>query len=178
MSYDDDGYRTDLRPCLGWVASNDDPEHRGRIRAILPGVVDETPTGWLEPVPVAGPAGYAVWAVPKRNAPVWVEWYRGNPDEGFWRAAGAPGTDSPTEVGGDVDAVAVASADYILVLRPGSATLRSRTTDDAVTLGGGDLSVSVRAGASVTISAGGSIDLVAPRVSVNGTPLIPGLNLF
>jgi type VI secretion system secreted protein VgrG len=104
----------------GVVHDNADPEHRGRIQAIVPRLLGPTtPTGWALPAaPYAGP-DQGFFTVPDKGAAVWIEFEEGDLSSpiwsgGFWGApqAGDVGQDDstarvvprPAAVGGDAGA--------------------------------------------------------------------------
>lgn len=63
----------------GYVHAVDDPDNRGRIRAIVPRLLgDATPTGWALPsAPYAGP-DQGLFAVPEPGTGVWMEFEEGD----------------------------------------------------------------------------------------------------
>jgi hypothetical protein len=77
----------------GVVHDNADPEHRGRIQAIVPRLLGpQTPTGWALPAaPYAGP-DQGLFTVPDKGAAVWVEFEEGDLSSPIWSGGfwGAP----------------------------------------------------------------------------------------
>lgn len=77
----------------GYVHAVEDPEGRGRIRAIVPRLLGEsTPTGWAEPsAPYAGP-DQGLFTVPDLGAGVWIEFEEGDLSKPIWTGCwwGAP----------------------------------------------------------------------------------------
>ena len=68
----------------GIVSKNDDPLHRGRIRAWVPDVYGDQESGWAEPcLPFAGDK-MGFFAVPPVKTLVWVEFECGDPDYPIW----------------------------------------------------------------------------------------------
>ena len=68
----------------GSVASNQDPLKMGRITAIVPDVLGQTPSGWAMPaLPLAGPQ-VSTYAVPPAGAGVWVEFEHGDKSFPIW----------------------------------------------------------------------------------------------
>jgi hypothetical protein len=69
----------------GYVHDVKDPEHRGRIRAIVPRLLGESaPTGWALPAaPYAGP-DQGFFAVPDIGAGVWIEFEEGDLSKAIW----------------------------------------------------------------------------------------------
>lgn len=69
----------------GFVADNQDPEHRARIRLRIPSVLGEQLTSWALPcVPFGGMADQGLFAVPEVDAQVWVEFEEGNLSSPIW----------------------------------------------------------------------------------------------
>ncbi len=92
----------------GSVTDNDDPEHRGRIKARVPGVLGGTVTGWALPaLPFAGD-GHGLVMLPKVDATVWIEFEAGNPDIPIWTGCFYAGNAKRPEPDG-VDARSVTS---------------------------------------------------------------------
>lgn len=77
----------------GYVHAVEDPEGRGRIRAIVPALLGEsTPTGWAEPaLPYAGP-DQGLFTVPDLGAGCWIEFEQGDLSRPIWSGCwwGAP----------------------------------------------------------------------------------------
>lgn len=76
----------------GLVVMNTDPEGRGRLKASVPEVLGEIPSGWALPcAPYAG-TGAGFFTVPPIGAGVWVEFEAGDVSRpiwtGTWWAAG------------------------------------------------------------------------------------------
>lgn len=69
------------------VFANLDPEQRGRLILIVPGVLGVVPSSWAEPcLPLAGPPGppMGVYLVPPVGAGVWAEFEGGDPGKPIW----------------------------------------------------------------------------------------------
>ena len=94
-------------PAEGSVTNRNDPEGRGRIKAIIPGCIEpETP--WLEPIGVeGGTANRGSYNPPAVGANVTVMWILGDPTKGRYVAGpwGAPNgvSDAPTNSAVDGD---------------------------------------------------------------------------
>lgn len=71
------------------VADNADPEHRGRLRLRVPGLLGEdVVTGWALPcVPYGGSAGVGSLWIPDNDAGVWVEFEGGQLEYPVWVGA-------------------------------------------------------------------------------------------
>lgn len=69
------------------VLINVDPELRGRLQLMIPGVLGEIPSTWAEAcTPLAGPTGppMGVYMVPPIGAGVWAEFEGGDPSYPIW----------------------------------------------------------------------------------------------
>ena len=67
----------------GKVVQNVDPENRGRIQVMAPGVMGENPNWAMPCLPVAG-IQMGTYVVPSIGANVWVEFEEGNPGKPIW----------------------------------------------------------------------------------------------
>ena len=68
----------------GIVTDIEDPLKMGRIKARVPDVLGEEPSGWALPcVPFAGD-GMGFYALPSNDARVWIEFEQGDPDYPVW----------------------------------------------------------------------------------------------
>lgn len=69
----------------GFVADNEDPEKRARLRLSVPSVLGTETTGWALPcLPFGGLADQGWFAVPEVGAQVWVEFEEGNISRPIW----------------------------------------------------------------------------------------------
>lgn len=68
----------------GYVHRNDDPENIGRIQAVVPRLLGDTPTGWAMPcTPYAGP-DQGLYVVPDVGTGVWIEFEGGDLTSPIW----------------------------------------------------------------------------------------------
>jgi hypothetical protein len=68
----------------GLVVDNLDPTQTGRIKAMVPEVLGEVPSGWALPCqPFAG-TGAGLYAVPQPGAGVWIEFEAGDASRPIW----------------------------------------------------------------------------------------------
>lgn len=68
----------------GYVHRNDDPENLGRIQAVVPRLLGDTPTGWAMPcTPYAGP-DQGLYTVPDTGTGVWIEFEGGDLTSPIW----------------------------------------------------------------------------------------------
>lgn len=168
----------------GVVAANDDPLRVGRVRVVIPGVIDE-PSAWAPPLGASGggAAGRGSFVVPKVGADVAVFFKQGDPDQprylaGPWGApAGAPET--PEGVRGEADPAKVHQVGAIqtdrweLVLddRQGSSTVRIRDLlhpETVVELDGESHGVRVSGAAAVLIESVGVVNVRGLQIILNG----------
>jgi uncharacterized protein involved in type VI secretion and phage assembly len=84
----------------GLVSDNQDPLNLGRLKARVPEVLGDVETGWASPcAPYAGPkAGF--FAVPPRDAGVWIEFEAGDPSRPIWVGAWWGKAEVPPKPGG------------------------------------------------------------------------------
>jgi uncharacterized protein involved in type VI secretion and phage assembly len=69
----------------GFVADNQDPDKRGRLRLVVPSVLGTEVTGWALPCfPFGGLADHGWFAVPEVDAQVWVEFEEGDLSYPIW----------------------------------------------------------------------------------------------
>jgi hypothetical protein len=76
----------------GYVHRVDDPQKLGRIQAVIPRLLDDTPTGWALPcTPYAGP-DQGFFTVPEVGTGVWIEFEGGDLSSPIWSGMwwGAP----------------------------------------------------------------------------------------
>src|SRR5438445_371667 len=71
----------------GVVTINQDPLNQGRLKAMVPEVLGETPSGWATPcAPYAG-MGSGLFAIPPTGAGVWIEFEAGDVSRPVWTGA-------------------------------------------------------------------------------------------
>ncbi|MFL6711307.1 MAG: phage baseplate assembly protein V [Sulfurifustis sp.] len=69
----------------GFVADNDDPEQRARLKLKVPSVLGDEVSDWALPcLPFGGGAAYGWFAVPEKDAQVWVEFEEGDIHRPVW----------------------------------------------------------------------------------------------
>src|SRR5260370_1208751 len=70
----------------GFVADNNDPDNRGRLKVRVPGVLgDDIVSGWALPcAPYGGAAGQGFFFIPDVEAGVWVEFESGLLEFPIW----------------------------------------------------------------------------------------------
>ena len=154
----------------GVVVENIDPLQIGRILALVPDVLGETPTNWAMPcVPAAGvQAGCLL--VPAVGSQVWMEFERGDTDYPIW-------TGGFWGVAAEVPVLAVGPA----AVPPGQNILLQTTGQNAVLLSdaegtmsgivlksaGGAMIVVNNSGITIDNGQGASITLVGTEIAFN-----------
>ena len=68
----------------GIVTDNLDPLMMGRIRAKVPDVMGDQESGWAMPCAPFGGNGMGFFALPDKDAGVWIEFEHGDPDYPIW----------------------------------------------------------------------------------------------
>lgn len=69
----------------GFVASNSDPDRLGRLQLRVPSVLGAAATGWALPcLPFGGLPDQGWFAVPEKDAQVWVEFEEGDLSRPIW----------------------------------------------------------------------------------------------
>jgi uncharacterized protein involved in type VI secretion and phage assembly len=84
----------------GLVSDNKDPLDLGRIKATVPEVLGDTPTGWASPcAPYAGPNA-GLFVIPPKDAGVWIEFEAGDTSRPIWVGAWWGTAEVPLKPGG------------------------------------------------------------------------------
>ncbi len=78
---DDNGYFGKYR---GIVTKTNDPKNLGRIKALVPDVFDEEECDWAWPCLPFGGTGLGFFAIPAKDAHVWIEFEGGDPECPIW----------------------------------------------------------------------------------------------
>jgi uncharacterized protein involved in type VI secretion and phage assembly len=125
----------------GKVKENQDPYRQGRIQVSVPTVLGEGQVNWALPcAPFAGP-GVGFFAIPPKEANVWVEFEGGDPNHPIWCGGYWERGQVPAEVPGP-------SADpaKVVVLRTeaGTITLDASRGEMTVEITNGDGKASIR----------------------------------
>ena len=149
----------------GTVASNIDETGRGRIQVKVPLVLGEGTQSWAMPcVPYAGP-GVGFFAIPPREANVWVEFEGGDPGKPIWSGCfwGLLGAPAPAPFLAETKVIKTDTATITLNDLPGA----------------GGISIEMNNGMKITMTATGleitngqaSIQLQATNVNINNGAL-------
>lgn len=75
----------------GTVASNIDPEQKGRLLVQVPDILGSDPCFWAMPSSAVAGTQMGIYAVPPIGAGVWVEFEQGDPEYPIW-AGSWPGS--------------------------------------------------------------------------------------
>lgn len=94
----DDGFRLPFM-YAGQVVDREDPKLLGRVRVKIPGLVDQS--GWAFPAgaPGAGSKQRGLFAVPEKDADVYVMFLMGDPDRPIYFAGHWGTGEAPTRIG-------------------------------------------------------------------------------
>jgi hypothetical protein len=178
-TFDDQGDRLDLNGDYAAVVfDNEDPRGLGRIRATIDGIVDQPATGWLYPAAMGAGPGIGAWMVPEKGSDVVVRFFLGNPDEGYYYGGSWPTTSVPAETeGGSPRIWVIARKRYAIILddKNETAALIDRETGGGFRLTRDGLKVDIGATADLSITAGGSITIDAPVVTINGRDVLTSI---
>jgi uncharacterized protein involved in type VI secretion and phage assembly len=152
----------------GSVVNNVDPEGRGRILAMVPGVpgLEKAPTSWALPcIPLAGKQR-GMYVVPEPGAGVWIEFEQGDPRQpvwvgGFWGTGSEVPSDAKLGVPATPSVVLQTSSKTVLVMSEtagptGGIELRCGATRISVNDSG--ITIENGKGASLQLS-GSSVDI-------------------
>ncbi len=152
----------------GVVINNLDPEQRGRLTALVPDVLGETPSSWAMPcVPITG-SNMGSYFVPQAGSGVWVEFEQGDPDYPIW-VGGFWGT--AAEVPAEALVGNPASPNIVVKSGGGNSIVISDLPGPT-----GGIVLKSTSGASVTVNdtgiyidngQGASIKLAGPSVNLN-----------
>jgi uncharacterized protein involved in type VI secretion and phage assembly len=155
----------------GVVTDNKDPLMTGRIRARVPDVTGEADSGWALPCAPFGGSSTGFFAVPAKDAGVWIEFEHGDPEYPIWSGCWwGNATEMPTTL------LAPPPPFKKVMLRTEGG--HSILLDDTPGIGGITLETSTGAkiaitatGIEITNGMGATIKLTGPQVSVNNGAL-------
>jgi uncharacterized protein involved in type VI secretion and phage assembly len=153
----------------GIVTDNQDPLTMGRIRAMVPDVMGDLESGWAMPCAPFGGSGTGFFAIPPKNAGVWIEFEYGDPDYPIWSGCwwGSAAEMPPT--------LLAPPYKKMMIKTEGGHCI---TLDDTPGVGG--ITLETSGGQKIAITAkgieiddgmGGSIKLTGPQVSINNGAL-------
>jgi uncharacterized protein involved in type VI secretion and phage assembly len=148
----------------GKVEDNKDPMLSGRLQVSAPAALGSAKAWALPCAPFAGPS-VGFFAMPPVGANVWVEFEGGNPESPIWSGCFWGLGEFPASL----------ALPQIKVLKTDTATV---TLSDLPGVGG--VTIETADGKKIVINAtsieiddgaGGSVKLMGPKVSINGTAL-------
>jgi hypothetical protein len=132
----------------GKVTDNKDPYRQGRVQVSVPSVLGEGHLNWAMPcAPFAGP-GIGFFAVPPKEANVWVEFEGGDPGFPIWCGGYWARDEVPAEV---PDPSADPAAVLVLKSKAGTITLNASTGEMTVEITNGTASIKME-GKKVSIN--------------------------
>ena len=153
----------------GIVTDNQDPLMIGRVRAKVPDVMGELESGWAMPCAPFGGNGTGFFAIPAKNAGVWIEFECGNPDYPIWSGCwwGTQSEMPPVLLTPPYKKMMIVTEggnQIILDDTPGSAGIVLETS------GGQKIKMSAT-GIEIDNGLGASITLNGPKVAINNDAL-------
>ena len=156
--------RTFLGKFRGIVTETDDPDRQGRLRARVPELFGDQPTGWAMACVPYAPDGKGFLVLPEVGDNVWIEFEAGNPAKPVWTGAFWPRGKGPNTSGPAMKLIETRSGHKI-------------TLDD--TDGGETVEIRDKAGAVISLSDRGielkkgamSVSITESEVSINGGAL-------
>jgi hypothetical protein len=162
------------------VFNNVDPELRGRIQAIVPDVLGLVPSTFALPcLPAAGKSSGAFF-VPEIGAGVWIEFEQGDPDYPIWTgcfwgvSAEVPllGVASPPPTPNMVLETTGKNSVTVFGLPAAGVALSAGPLGPSPSVTVMPTAIVIKLGASmITVSPAG-VDIVGPKITLNGTALV------
>lgn len=144
----------------GKVENNFDVENRGRIQVSVPTVLGRGKLSWAMPcVPMAGMQA-GIYAVPPKNANVWVEFEGGNPDYPVWSGCFWGLGETPS-----IALVPPQPTPHILLQTTGQNVIH-------INDGGPTLGITLQSGATVVQIGPQGVSITAPKIEINGLTII------
>jgi len=148
----------------GLVTDNNDPDKQGRIRAKVPELFGDEPTGWAMACVPFAPPGHGLLMLPDTDTNVWIEFEGGDPSRPIWAGCWWPADKAAPIASPSVKILETAAGNRI-------------TLDD--TSGSEALSLQDKNGATITLDqqgitlkkSGMSIQVSDSQVTVNGSSL-------
>jgi type VI secretion system (T6SS) baseplate-like injector VgrG len=175
-----------------FVADNDDPEFRGRLRLTIPDILGEDVTsGWALPcAPYGGSAGQGFFFIPEKKAGVWVEFQAGLLDYPVWTGAFWAKPGGSTEVPDPASQQSPPTSKMIRTMKhtieladesgKETITIKDETNGNTVTLDKNGIVVKDKNGSTITMDSGG-VTVKASAVKIGDSsamePLVLGQQL-
>lgn len=175
----------------GWITDNVDPLKLGRVRIVIPGLV-EPETDWASPIgcPGGGSNSRGLWSIPEIGANVAVFFKEGELETpryltGPWSLP-KDSTEAPTFTRNLTPAEAVQMTglqtprwEIVLDDRDGNEGLLIRdrkNPDNAIVFDGVQQTVSINGTVAVQITSTGIVNIDAMQVTINGRIVLPTSN--
>lgn len=149
----------------GKVRNNVDPKGLGRLMVDVASVPGASPDAWANPCVAFAGSSLGVFALPPRDANVWVQFEEGNPEDpiwigGFWDDLSRPPAMPPLEM---TKVLKTSGVTLTITDVPGAARVEL-TTDTGAKIAIGPEGIEITNGLA-------SIKLTGPQVSLNGDAL-------
>jgi hypothetical protein len=163
----------------GIVVDNQDPNNQGRLKANVPAILQDVPSGWAYPaLPYAGP-GVGVWTIPPVGAGVWIEFEAGDVANPIWSGCWWATDQRPQDQNGNqaVPSLKIARSEQGLMLALDDNGQTISLSDSG---GSNFLEITVQQG-EIKIKAATKVVIDAPQIQlVDGSthPLVFGDNLL
>ena len=158
-----------------FVVDTNDPEGLGRVKLTIPSVLGEATSDWAMPcVPYGGGADYGVLWVPPVGSQVLAEFIEGDPSAPVWAGTfWRRGADVPSEYRAPTTKVLKTESGHVLSFEDAdgseAVTVRSAANAEVVLNPDGGVSLTDRAGATVTLDAAGGEIVVS---DANGNSVV------
>jgi hypothetical protein len=162
----------------GFVTDNDDPDRLGRVRAKVPRLLGDEETGWALPAFAYGGASeQGLFAVPDREAGVWIEFEEGSLNKPLWSGTWYTGGAIPESSTPSKKVFKTKSGHKIILDDDGNRLEITDSNGNSIVLEEGDITVNAGSAAKIIINAP-KIELVenAAHPLVLGDSLLKYLN--
>jgi uncharacterized protein involved in type VI secretion and phage assembly len=137
---------------------------RGRIKAKVPAVLGDTPTGWCDPcVPYAGPS-VGIAFLPEVGSGVWIEFEGGDVSYPIWTGCYWRDGELPSAVAAATKVIQTVSGNQIVLDDDGQSLTITDASGNSVTLAASGITIQCA-------NSGGSVQLTTTSVSVNDSAL-------
>jgi hypothetical protein len=173
-------------PVLGLVTNRDDPIGRGRVKFLVPGLIEpESRWAWPMGMPGGGFPGRGLHSVPPVGAQVVAFFLDGDPDKPMWMPGpwavdpvdGAPdgATTDVAESSSKADVHAIETEKWRFVMDDGVNRMRliHKDSGNEIEWDGARRALTLDFETSITLVAIGRIDLRATQVLINERPVMP-----
>jgi uncharacterized protein involved in type VI secretion and phage assembly len=135
-----------------------DTQQIGRIKAKVPGVLGDTPTGWAMPcVPYAG-NGVGLAFIPETGSGVWIEFEGGDVSFPIWTGCYWRQGEIPSSVAAAVKVIKTVAGHEIVIDDDGGKVTITDSNDNKITLDSNGLKLE---------RGGGNVEITDGKVSAN-----------